>query len=117
MQTVNLTHASVPLSFDIKNIRPDQILTWNDSLEKAIASGKPISLNKYLNFSEVLYLPSVLDRIIADARRDQAEFGFAQLRLAICFLHWANLKEKPVEQLRVAAGAAAGAAQEEEGDS
>ena len=98
MHTVNLTHASVPLSFDIKNVRPDQILTWNGGLQKAIANCTPISLNKYLNFSEALYLPSVLNHIIADARRDQAEFGFAQLRLAVCFLHWANVKEKPIER-------------------
>jgi len=98
MQTLNLTHASIPLSFDIKNIRPDQVLVWNDSLHAAVCGGKPISLNKYLNFAEALYVPGVLDRVIADARRDRAEFGFAQLRLVICFLHWANLKEKPIEQ-------------------
>jgi len=100
MQTVNLTHASIPLSFDIKNIRPDQVLVWNDSLHAALCGeGEPISLNKYLNFAEALYLPSMLDRIIAESNRDQAEFGFGQLRLVICFLHWANLKEKPVERL------------------
>ncbi len=97
MQTVNLTHASVPLSFDIEHIRPDQIFVWNDDLQKAIASGASISLNKRLNFAEALYLPSVLDRIIAETRKDQAEFGFSQLRLVGCFLHWANLKERPIE--------------------
>lgn len=97
MQSINLTHASVPLSFDIKNIRPDQILIWGDAFERQVVSGKRVSLNSYLNFSEVLYLPSQLERLIAEARRDRAEFGFAQLRLVICFLHWANLKEKPVE--------------------
>jgi hypothetical protein len=98
LQTVNLTHASVPLSFDIANIRPDQLLIWSDSLHAALAGGEPISLNKYLNFAEAIYLPSMLDRITADARRDQAEFGFGQLRLVICFLHWANLKVKPPER-------------------
>ena len=98
MQTVNLTHASVPLSFDITNIRPDQILIWSDSLHAALTGGEPISLNKHLNFAEALYLPSMLDRIMAESKRDQAEFGFGQLRLVICFLHWANLKEKPVER-------------------
>ncbi len=97
MQTVNLTHASVPLSFDITNIRPDQILVWNESLHAVLTSREPMSLNKYLNFAEALYLPSMLDRIMADARRDEAEFGFGQLRLVACFLHWTNLKEKPVE--------------------
>jgi predicted DNA-binding WGR domain protein len=98
MQTVNLTHASVPLSFDITNIRPDQIFIWNNSLHAVLVGGEPISLNKYLNFAEALYLPSMLDRIMAESRRDQAEFGFGQLRLVVCFLHWTNLKEKPVEQ-------------------
>ncbi len=98
MQTVNLTHASVPLSFDIRNIRGEQVLIWNEELHKAAVSGRQISLNKYLNFAEALYLPSVLDRILADTRRDMAEFGFAQLRLVVCFLHWANLKEKPIER-------------------
>ena len=98
MQTVNLTHASVPLSFDIANIRPDQILVWNKPLHDALTSGEPISLNKYLNFAEALYLPSMLDRIIAESRRDHAEFGFGQLRLVICFLYWANVKERPVER-------------------
>ncbi|PQO38849.1 DNA helicase [Blastopirellula marina] len=98
MQSVNLTQASVPLSFDVKNVRPDQILVWNDATQREFISGKPVSLNKYLNFSEAIYLPSLLDRTIAEARRDQAEYGFAQLRLVVCFLHWANLKEKPIEQ-------------------
>lgn len=98
MQTVNLTYASVPLSFDITNIRPDHILVWNKALHAALTNGTPISLNKYLNFAEALYLPSMLDRIMAESKRDQAEFGFGQLRLVICFLHWADLKEKPAER-------------------
>jgi hypothetical protein len=99
MQAVNLTHASVPLSFDITNIRPDQVLVWNDSLQATLCgNGEPISLNKYLNFAEALYLPGMLDRIIAESKRDQAEFGFGQLRLAVCFLHWANLKQRPIER-------------------
>ncbi|EAQ80603.1 AAA domain-containing protein [Blastopirellula marina] len=98
MQSVNLTQASVPLSFDVKNVRPDQILIWNDATQREFVSGKPVSLNKYLNFAEAIYLPSLLDRTIAEASRDQAEYGFAQLRLVVCFLHWANLKEKPIEQ-------------------
>ncbi len=98
MQSVNLTHASVPLSFDIKNIRPDQIFVWNEGRQKEFSAGKSISLNGILNFAEALYLPSFLDRIIADTRRDRAEFGFAQLRLVACFLRWTNLKEKPIQR-------------------
>jgi predicted DNA-binding WGR domain protein len=98
MQTVNLTLASVPLSFDIGSIRPDQILTWNDPLQQAVVSGKPLSLNKHLRFEEAVYLPSQLDQIRNEANRDQAEYGFAQLRLVLCFLRWSNLKETPPER-------------------
>lgn len=98
LQSVNLTHASIPLTLDIRNIEEDQILVWNERLQQQVVAARPISLNRYLNFSEALYLPSLLDRIIAEARRDQQEFGFVQLRLVACFLSWTNLKETPVER-------------------
>ena len=93
MNTVNLTQASVPLSFDVRSIRPNQILTWGHAFEKDILASRPVALNKYLNFNEALYLPTVLDRIRNESRRDQAEFGFSQLFLVLCFLRWSNLKE------------------------
>lgn len=98
MQSVNLTHSSVPLSFNVQNIRPDQIFVWNAKRQAEFVSSKSVSLNRFLNFAEALYLPSVLDRILAEAKRDRAEFGFAQLRLVVCFLRWTNLKEKPVQR-------------------
>ncbi len=97
-QSINLTQSSVPLAFDVKSIRADQILTWNTKFQRELLSGGGVSLNKYLNFVEMLFLPSQLTTLMADARRDAAEFGFAQLRLVICFLHWANLKETPAQQ-------------------
>jgi predicted DNA-binding WGR domain protein len=98
MQTVNLSVASVPLSFDVNSIRPEQILTWNNDLHDDVAAGKSIPLNKYLRFEEAVYLPGLLDHIKSEAQRDQVEFGFAQLRLVLCFLRWSNLKEKPPER-------------------
>jgi predicted DNA-binding WGR domain protein len=98
LQSVNLTHSSIPLTLDVRNIRQDQILVWNQQLQAQIVAGKSISLNKHLNFAEALYLPSILDRILADARRDNQEFGFAQLRLVACLLSWTNIKETPVER-------------------
>lgn len=95
--TVNLTHASVPLSFDVRHVRPEQILTWGGAFARTISAGEPVALAKHLDFAEQVYLPSVLDRIRADARRDGAEFGFEQLKLALCFLRWTNLKEQPPE--------------------
>ena len=97
-QTVNLTWASVPLSFDVQNVRPEQILTWGHDFRDAVTAGGHVSLNKYLRFEEALYLPGQLDQIRNEARRDQTEFGFAQLRLVVCFLRWTNLREKPPER-------------------
>ena len=98
MQSANLTIGSVPLSFDVNTLRPEQILTWNDDLQQRVVGHKSLSLNASLRFEEAVYLPSLLDRIRLDAQRDQVEFGFAQLRLVICFLRWSNLKEKPPER-------------------
>jgi hypothetical protein len=98
MQTINLTQSSVPLSFDPAHIRPDQILTSGGEFLDELAKGSSISLNKYINFQEVLYAPNLLDRIRAESRRDQKEYGFQHLRLVLCFLRWANLKESPPER-------------------
>ena len=45
------------------------------------------------------YIPGVLDKIISEARRDKAEYGFAQLRLVLVFLRWHNLKEAQHERI------------------
>jgi len=55
--------------------------------------------NEYLRFEDAPYIPGVLDKIISEARRDRAEYGFAQLRLVLCFLRWNNLKEAPDERI------------------
>jgi len=57
-----------------------------------------VLLGKYLRFEEAAYLPGQLDQIRTEARRDQTEYGFAQLRLVVAFLRWANRKEKPPER-------------------
>lgn len=98
MQTVNLTQSSIPISFAVENIREDQVLTWGGAFAKQLQSQKPVSLNRFLNFREAVYLPGTLDRIRAEARRDETEYGFAQLRLIICFLRWADLKADPPER-------------------
>lgn len=97
MQTVNLTHASIPLLFDVQQVREDQVLTWGGEFRRELLKLKPVTLNRYLNFREAVYLPGSLDRIRVEARRDQTEYGFAQLRLILCFLNWADLKADPPE--------------------
>jgi len=97
--TLNLTVASVPLVLDYRNIRAEQLFYWHPALATEIAGGAPMSLGKWLRFEDQPYLPGTLDKIISDARRDRAEYGFAQLRLVLVFLRWHNLKEEARERI------------------
>lgn len=99
LQTLNLTVASVPLLLDYRNIKLEQLFVWHPALAATITEGAPMSLGKYLRFEDAPYIPGVLDKIISEARRDRAEYGFAQLRLVLCFLRWNNLKEAPHERI------------------
>jgi predicted DNA-binding WGR domain protein len=99
LQTLNLTVASVPVLLDYRNIKLEQLFVWHPALATTIIDGAPMSLGKYLRFEDAPYIPGVLDKIISEARRDRAEFGFAQLRLVLCFLRWNNLKEAPGERI------------------
>ena len=62
-------------------------------------TARPCHWATYLRFEDAPYIPGVLDKIISEARRDRAEYGFAQLRLVLCFLRWNNLKESPEERI------------------
>ena len=99
LQTLNLTIASVPVLLDYRNIKREQLFVWHPELAAAVTEGAPMSLGKYLRFEDAPYIPGVLDKIISEARRDRAEYGFAQLRLVLCFLRWNNLKEEKNERI------------------
>ena len=107
--------ASVPLLLDYRNIKLEQLFVWHPELAATITEGAPMSLGKYLRFEDAPYIPGVLDKIISEARRDRAEFGFAQLRLVLCFLRWNNLKEAPERAHPFPVAAAARRAHKEEG--
>ncbi|NIF52787.1 AAA domain-containing protein [Burkholderia sp. Ax-1724] len=97
--SVNLTVASVPLMLQIESVRPEHICTWGGPFADDLVSGKQVSLQRWLRFDDQPYLPAALDRLIAETRRDRAEFGFSNLRLVIAFLRWHNLKESPDERI------------------
>jgi predicted DNA-binding WGR domain protein len=97
--TVNLTVASVPLMLQVHNVRAEQICTWGLSFAGEVLSGKSVDLQRWLRFEDQPYLPGVLDRLIAETRRDRAEYGFSNLRLVLAFLRWHNLKEAPEERV------------------
>ena len=99
LQMINLTVASVPLVMEYRNIKLEQLFVWHSELASNLGEGAPMSLGKYLRFEDAPYIPGVLDKIISEARRDRAEYGFAQLRLVLCFLRWHNLKEAPEERI------------------
>jgi predicted DNA-binding WGR domain protein len=98
-QTLNLTVASVPLVLDYRNIRLEQLFVWHTELADTVTRGGPMPLGRYLRFEDAPYIPGVLDKIISEARSNRAEYGFSQLRMVLCFLHWHNLKESPEERI------------------
>ena len=97
--SVNMTEASIPIVMRVESVRSDQLCTWRGQFISGALSGKAIPLNKWLRFEDQPHLPSSFDKIIQDARRDRAEYGFNQLRLIIAFLRWHNLKEAPNERI------------------
>jgi len=97
--TVNLTVASVPLMLQVERIQADQICTWGGPFAQAVAAAKPVSLQQWLRFEDQPYLAGAFDHLIAETRRNRAEFGFSNLRLVVAFLRWHNLKEAPDERI------------------
>ena len=85
LQMLNLTVASVPILLDYRNIKLEQLFVWHPKLAAAVTEGAPIYLGKYLRFEDAPYISGVLDKIISEARRDRAEFGFAQLAARALF--------------------------------
>ncbi len=97
--SVNLTVASVPLMLQVESVRSEHICTWGGPFAADLVAGRPVPLQRWLRFDDQPYLPAVLDRLIAETRRDRAEYGFSNLRLVVAFLRWHNLKEAPDERI------------------
>src|SRR5215813_11981086 len=97
--SVNLTEASMPIVMRIESVRAEQLCTWKGRFIEDVLSGRAVPLNQWLRFEDQPQLPSALDRIIQETRRDRAEYGFSHLRLVVAFLHWHNLKEASNERI------------------
>lgn len=97
--TLNLTEVSVPLMLDVRNIRAEQLFTWNAELAARLVDGKAQTLGKWIRYDEAPYAASSLDKLISTARRDRAEYGQDQLRLVPAFLRWHDLKNDPATRL------------------
>src|SRR5690606_32390373 len=100
MRFVNLTISSLPMVLKLQNVKIERLFTWNKKIEELVSEGKTIVLNNYLQFEDHRYLPSSLDRIRSEARKDVQEYGFSQLKLAVAFLNWHNFKESEHERIQ-----------------
>lgn len=96
---VNLTVSSVPMVLHYQSIDPQTLVVWNAAFAKQVTAMRDISLNKYLRFEDHPYLAAQLSAIRQQAENDKKEFGFSQLKLAVAFLQWHNLKEFPDERI------------------
>ncbi len=97
--SINFTDASIPIVMRIESVRADSLCTWKGQFAKEALSGKAVPLNRWLRFEDQPQIPSQLDRIIQENRRNRNEYGFSSLRLTVAFLHWHNLKESPEERI------------------
>ncbi|MGW6280875.1 AAA domain-containing protein [Kribbella sp. NPDC055071] len=97
-QTLNVTEVSVPLMLDVRTIRDEHLFTWRDDLAKQLL-GKAQPLGKWVRYDEAPYAANTLDKLIATARRDKADYGQDQLRLVPAFLRWHDLKNDPETRL------------------
>ncbi|MFN8283769.1 MAG: AAA domain-containing protein [Chitinophagales bacterium] len=99
MKFINLTVASVPSVLNYRNIQPESLFTWNNDIASKVSNAKDISLSKYVRFEDNGYIAPNLDRIRSEANKDINEYGFSQLKLAVAFLHWYNIKEDLTEKI------------------
>ncbi|MCP5144971.1 MAG: DUF4011 domain-containing protein [Gammaproteobacteria bacterium] len=97
--SINFTDASIPIVMRIESVRADSLCTWKGQFARDVLSGKTVALNRWLRFEDQPQIPSQLDRIIQENRRNRNEYGFSSLRLTVAFLHWHNLKEAPEERI------------------
>lgn len=95
--SVNLSLASIPLEGPPEDVPADAVLTCDERF-LAVLRDKPVLLNEHVDFAQAAYMPIALNRIRLEARRDLMEFGTAQLRLAVVFLSWTQLKVEPIER-------------------
>ena len=96
-QSLNLTHASIPLSLTESSVDLNRMIIWNEKLKGSATELKSFNLSDFLLLEEFPWITKSLTAIRASSNRDMREYGFSQLRLCIAFLDWYNLKENKDE--------------------
>ncbi|WP_447765508.1 AAA domain-containing protein [Sphingopyxis panaciterrae] len=97
--SINFTDASIPIVMRIESVRADSLCTWKGQFAQDVLAGKAVPLGRWLRFEDQPQIPSQIDRIIQENRRNRNEYGFSSLRLTVAFLHWHNLKDAPEERI------------------
>jgi len=100
VHSLNLTMASFPVDREWKEVARESLFLWHPELMAALLGGAPVSLTERLPLEDSGYIAGALDKLISEARRDRTEYGFAQLRLVVCFLIWHDLKNAPEERIQ-----------------
>lgn len=99
LKFLNLTIASVPLNIPIENIQPTSLFTFNNEIKKKISSGNHLELSKYIDMEDDSFLVPIINKIRLEDNRNIHEYGFSQLKLAVVFLNWYNVKEDTDEKI------------------
>lgn len=99
MRFLNLTVASFPLSLNLNYVKAEHLFYWQDAIAGKVSKAQSLHLNTYLRIEESPYTLPALDKIRQETQKDINEYGMSQLRLAVAFLHWYNLKEDEQERI------------------
>lgn len=100
VHSLNLTMASFPVDREWREVDRESLFLWHPELMAVLLGGAPVSLTERLPLEDSGYMAGALDKLISEARRDRTEYGFAQLRLVVCFLIWHDLKNAPEERIQ-----------------
>jgi len=77
----------------LSDIKLEQLFVWHRELAATVTEGRRCPWANICASRRALHSRR-LDKIISEARRDRAEYGFAQLRLVLCFLRWNNSRRR-----------------------
>ena len=84
----------------MNEIEKTSICSLNEDLENKIIAQSKIDLSQFIDFENDSYLVSILNKIRLEDNRNINEYGFSQLKIAIVFLNWFNIKEEIKEKIQ-----------------
>jgi hypothetical protein len=102
---VDLTHGSFPLMLNVNQIRLKDLIVTNRDFCQQLAKGhdgdeasQTFDLRQWLKFEDYPWLANSIDKVRVQAKKDQKELGFNQLRMVMAFLRWHDLRKDGSER-------------------